>query len=252
MSAPGVGQIARMTNSFAVIILNYKRPQNIGAIARAAREALPDAPILIYDQSEGDDFLSRDDVPWGEVWVQSATSNGGSAARLMLASIMPFDFYIAIDDDTFLTPGQIRRLAELVQGEPDRAHGIAGQRLELHDGQIGWRHYIRRIDGAVSILNQVYAFSRHQAVAALDLSVRLGFPNWVEVGSLDDVMLSCAAAKPPLCHDLGDFGECPTSSQEGIALWVGEGFFARRVACAQQLIDLQSIAVFYQEPPRPA
>jgi hypothetical protein len=233
-----------MTESFAVIILNYKRAQNIGAIATAAREALPDAPILVYDQGERDDFLQRDDVPWGEVWVQRATTNGGSGARLMLASRLPFDFYIAIDDDTFLTPGQIRRLAELVQGEPDRAHGIAGQRLELHAGQIGWRHGVTRLDGAVSILNQVYAFSRRQAVAALELSVRLGFPTWVEIGSLDDVMLSCASAKPPLCHDLGDFGACSTSSQKGVAQWVDEGFFARRIACARRLLAIQSIAVF--------
>ena len=239
-----------MTNSFAVIILNYKRAQNIGAIVAAAREALPDAPILVYDQGERDDFLQRDDVPWGEVWVQRATANRGPGARLMLASRLPFDFYIAIDDDTFLIPDQIRRLAELVQGEPDRAHGIAGQRLELlHDGQIGWRHYMRRFNGAVSILNQVYAFSRHQAVAAMELSVRLGFPTWVEIGSLDDVMLSCASAKPPLCHDLGDFGECPTSSQKGVAVWMEEDFFARRIACAQQLVNIQSIAVFYQDLP---
>ena len=233
-----------MTNSFAVIILNYKRAQNIGAIATAAREALPDAPIFVYDQGERDDFLRRDDVPWGEVWVLRATANGGSGARLMLASRLPFDFYIAIDDDTFLLPSQIRRLAELVLGEPDRAHGIAGQRLELHAGQIGWRHHMRRLNGAVSILNQVYAFSRRQAVAALELSVRLGFPTWVEIGSLDDVMLSCASAKPPLCHDLGDFGECPTSSQKGVAQWVDEGFFARRIACAHDLLAIQSIAVF--------
>jgi hypothetical protein len=233
-----------MSTSLAVIILNYKRAQNIGVIASGAREALPDAPILIYDQSERDDFLQRDDVPWGEVWVQRAASNGGSGARLMLASRLPFDFYIAIDDDMFLAPNQIRRLAELVQGEPDRAHGVAGQRLELQAGQFQWRHGMRCFDGAVSILNQVYAFTRRQAVAALDLSVRLGFPTWVDIGSLDDVMLSCASAKPPLCHDLGDFRECPTSSQKGVAQWMDEGFWPRRMAFAGRLLATQSIAVF--------
>jgi hypothetical protein len=233
-----------MTDSLAVIILNYKRPQNIGRIVAAAREALPDAPILIYDQGERDDFVQRDDVPWSEVWVQRARINGGSGARLMLASRLPFDFYIAIDDDTFLSPGQIRRLAELVQGEPDRAHGVVGQRLELHAGQISWRHHMERLEGALSILNQVYAFSRRQAVAAMELSVRLGFPTWVEIGSLDDVMLSCGSAKPPLCHDLGDFGQCPTSSEKGVAQWVGEGFWDRRVACADQLLAIRAIAIF--------
>jgi hypothetical protein len=239
-----VGQTGVMSDDLAVIILNYRRPQNIGRIVAAAREALPDAPILVYDQGERDDFLQRDDIPWSEVWVQHARVNGGSGARLMLASRLPFDFYIAIDDDTFLTPRQIRRLADLVRGEPDRAHGVYGQRLELSEGKIGWRNGIVRIDGAVSILNLAYAFSKRQAVAAIELAVRHGFASWIDIGSLDDVMLSCASAKPPLCHDLGDVAQCPTSAQPGVAQWVGAGFRERRVAAAGKLLAAQSIAVF--------
>jgi hypothetical protein len=234
-----------MTNSLAVIILNFRRPQNIGAIAAAAREALPDAPILIYDQGERDDFLRRTDFPFSEVWVQRAKSNGGSGARLMVASRLPFDFYVSIDDDTFLTPEQIRRLAELVQSEPYRAHGAFGQRLvQRRAGEIGWWNGIRRFDGPVSILNQVYAFSRIQAVAALNLAARLGYPSWIEIGSLDDVVLSCASAKPPVCHDLGPIAECPTYNQHGIAQWVAPGFWERRVAAAEKLLAARSIAVF--------
>jgi hypothetical protein len=55
-----------MTSSLAVILLNYKRPQNIGRIARSARDALPDAPILVYDQGGQADFRERGDVPWDE------------------------------------------------------------------------------------------------------------------------------------------------------------------------------------------
>jgi hypothetical protein len=113
-----------MTSSMAVIVLNYKRPQNIGRIADAAREALPDAPIFIIDQGEPDALRARGDIPWSEVWLQRAEVNRGAGARVPLASRLPFDFYIAIDDDVFLTPGQIGRLAELMRAEPDRAHGI--------------------------------------------------------------------------------------------------------------------------------
>jgi hypothetical protein len=233
-----------MIDSLAVIILNYRRPQNIGRIVAAAREALPEAPILIYDQGEREDFRGRDDIPWSEVWVQHAKVNGGSGARLMLATRLPFEFYVAIDDDTFLTPHQIRRLAELVRGESDRAHGVFGQRLELIEGKIGWRHGIGGIDGAVSILNLAYAFSREQATAAMELAICLGFATWIEIGSLDDVMLSCASVKPPLCHDLGGIEQCPTSSQPGVAQWVEAGFSERRVAAANQLLVAKKIAVF--------
>jgi hypothetical protein len=233
-----------MSDSLAVIILNYKRPQNIGRIVAAAREALPEAPIHIYDQSEREDFRLRDDIPWEEVWVQHAKVNGGSGARLMLATRLPFEFYVAIDDDTFLSPQQVRRLAELVRGESDRAHGVYGQRLELIEGKIAWRNGMWGIDGAVSILNLAYAFSRNQAAAAMELAMRLGLATWVDIGLLDDVMLSCASVKPPLCHNLGGIEQCPTSSQPGIAQWVEAKFAERRDAAANQLLVAGRIAVF--------
>jgi hypothetical protein len=233
-----------MTASLAVLILNYKRPQNIGRLVRAAREALPDAPIFIFDQSERRDFCERKDIPWSDVWVQSAEVNQGAGARLMLASSLPFDLFISIDDDTLLTARQIGRLAELLQGEPDRAHGVWGQRLEWNGDEVTFRNAMHRIDGAVSTLNQAYAFSRTQAVAALALAARLGFPSWRDVGNIDDFLLSCASPKPPLCHDLGDIALCPTCDEPGIALWRSEGFLERRIDVARKLMAAQAIAVF--------
>jgi hypothetical protein len=54
----------------------------------------------------------------------------------MLASRPPFDLHIAIADDIFPRPGQIRSLTELLRQEPDRAQGVAGQRLEMDQGTI--------------------------------------------------------------------------------------------------------------------
>jgi hypothetical protein len=45
-----------MRPSLAVIILNYRRPQNVCLIARAAREAPPETGIFVFDQSERSDF----------------------------------------------------------------------------------------------------------------------------------------------------------------------------------------------------
>ena len=70
-----------MTPSVAVILLNYKRPQNLGLIAGAARAALPEAPILILDQADADELRHRADIPWSEVWFQRAAKNRGAGAR---------------------------------------------------------------------------------------------------------------------------------------------------------------------------
>ena len=179
-----------------------------------------------------DALRARGDIPWSEVWLQRAEVNRGAGARVPLASRLPFDFYIAIDDDVFLTPGQIGRLAELVRAEPDRAHGIWGQRLELDQGEIRYRNSLNRVDAVVSILNEVYAFSRGHAAAALQLSARLGFASWQDVKLGDDIVLSCASPKPPLCHDLGPLEHCPTSVQPGIALARMASSAARAVACS--------------------
>ena len=64
-----------MAPSLAVILLNYKRPQNIGAIVGGVRAGLPDAPIFLFDQAERDDLRRRADIAWSEVWYQRARRN---------------------------------------------------------------------------------------------------------------------------------------------------------------------------------
>jgi hypothetical protein len=96
----------------------------------------------------------------------------------------------------------------------------------------------------VSILNEVYAFSRGQAAAALQLSARLGFSSWQDVTLGDDIVLSCASHKPPLCHDLGPLEHCPTSVQPGIAVWQTAGFSEQHADIVRRLLAIQAIAVF--------
>ncbi len=233
-----------MAPSLAVIILNYRRPQNIGRIVAAAREALPEAAIFILDQAEADDLKARDDVAWDEVWLQRALVNKGAGARVPLAASLPFEHFLAIDDDTFLTPRQIAALVDRLRADPDRAHGVFGQRLEPFEGSVGLRNELSRIDAALSILNQVYAFSRSHAAAAIELSARVGFASWDAVGPTDDIFLSCALAKPPLCHDLGAIEVCPSWNQRGVAVWRTDGFLNVRLEVCHRLVLAKAIAVF--------
>ena len=170
--------------------------------------------------------------------------NRGAGVRVALAAQLPFDHWLAIDDDTFLTAGQIRSLVERFRAEPDRAHGIAGQRIELNGTVVDFRNAMREVDAAVSTLNLVYAFSRSQARAAIALSARLGFAAWDDIGPIDDFLLSCASAKPPLCHNLGAVVVCETSNEPGIALWQSSGFYHQRVEIARKLMTAQAVAVF--------
>jgi hypothetical protein len=233
-----------MQCSVAVIVLNYKRPQNIGAIVRAAREGLPSASIFVLDQAESDDLHQRGDIPWPEVWLKRSGANNGPGARIALAGRLPYDHYLAIDDDTFLTPAQMAALAQRLARDPDRAHGIWGQRLEAHEAGVYYRHAISRVDAEVSILNMVYAFTRRQAHDAIALAARIGLADLRAAGPCDDIILSAASPKPPLCHDLGDLNRCASSDEPGIAQWRASDFGARRDAVVGDLLARRSIAVF--------
>jgi hypothetical protein len=228
----------------AIIIQNFRRPQNIGLVTRNARAALPDAPILVLDQADDASLRERSDIPWSEVTYQRAAVNRGAGARVAIAASLPFDLYLAIDDDTFLTPPQIAALAERLAAEPDRAHGIWGQRVELDAGQLKMRSDICNVDAALSVLNLAYGFSRAQACGAIALAGRLGFAAWPDRDPIDDMLLSCGSAKPPMCHDLGPLAFCPTSTTPGIATWKEADFVPRRLEIASRLVALQAIAVF--------
>src|SRR6185312_12371927 len=154
-----------MASPLAVILLNYKRPQNIGLVAAAAREALPDAPIYLRDQGDDAGFRDRDDVDWDQVIFERGP-NRGAGVRVPMAAASPHERFLAIDDDTFLEPEQIASLAERLRAEPDRAHGVWGERLEADGERLTFRSGLWRFDGPVSVINQVYAFTRDQAQRA--------------------------------------------------------------------------------------
>jgi hypothetical protein len=230
--------------SIAVILLNYRRPQNIGRIVRLAREALPAAPIYIIDNGEDASFRDRDDIPWDEVWLQTPEANLGAGARLALASQLPYDHYLAIDDDLFLTVRQIRALVEALQREPGRAHGLAAQRLEVRDGEVKFTAMMGQVSGQMSVLNMVYAFSREQAVGAMRLAEALGVRDPQTLTLIDDILLSCGLATPAMCHDFGGVERCPTCDADGVALWKRPGFGPERRAAVGKLVAMNAIPVF--------
>ncbi len=237
-----------MAASLAVLLLNYKRPQNIGRIVQAARTGLPEAPILLLDQAETDALRRRNDIPWTELWYRRAAQNKGAGARVPLAAQLPFDRYIAIDDDIFFTPAQVAELAAALAAEPDRAHGVAGQRIEVHEGQVRLQDFISGVDAAVSVLNMAYAFTRTQAQGAIALAARLGWPRWDEIGPLDDIFLSCAAAKPAACHNLGSVETCPSADDPSVAVWMTKGFRELRLEAVQRLVAGREVGVFMPAP----
>jgi hypothetical protein len=219
----------------AVILLNWKRPQNIGRLVRTAHEALPEAAIFVVDQAEGPDRLAaRDDVPLELCWLRSQ-ANAGCGARIKLAAELPFDHFLCTDDDLFLSAEQIRALIGKLRDEPERAHGIIGQRL-IRTGPDKYRVSFVQGDQEVSILNQIYAFTGARARATLELGRSAGYRDWSEVMCTDDILLSCAGPGAPRSHDLGPWEQCPTASAQEVATYQAAGFHDERTELLKRLI----------------
>lgn len=229
--------------STAVIIINYKRPQNIGRIVSAAAEALPASPIHVIDHGEGPcSLIGREDIPWDRCWLRTQP-NAGPGVRVQIAAHGPFDHYLCIDDDTFLDADQIKRLMLRLEIEPERAHGVTGQMLRRGpEGAYSLEDCIS-YPTFVTVLNRVYAFTRARAAAALKLAELVGYDRWEAVTRTDDILLSSAGALPCRVHDLGRFGVCSTSAADGIAIHRGEGFHDERITLMQHLIDINMIYI---------
>ena len=225
--------------STAVILLNYRRPYNIGRIASVVASALPDAGIFILDQSGSSQLQGRNDVPWSRVWFRRAFDNTGAGARIQLAANLPFARFLAIDDDVFLDPEQITRLEAALVRDPGRVHGTIGQSVYIEDGEYRVIRGVR--SGPVSFVNMVYGFSRLHAKATIALSKELGFPTWSQVRYGDDILLSSASALAPMCHDLGPIRICSSSETPGIAIMQADGFVAARRAILRRLLDLNRL-----------
>jgi glycosyltransferase involved in cell wall biosynthesis len=199
-------------SSLAILIMRGGAPGDADLIARVAREAAPQAAV--FD-------LTRD-----------------GAARIGLAASLSFNHYLAIDADTALTGWQIARLVRRLRIEPDRAHGLVGQRLELDGGTLSLRDGLTGMDAPMSLLRRVLAFSKAQAVRAQGLAVELGRSSPKELEGLDEMLLSCASAKPPLCHDLGEIGG-ESGGHEG-----GDAAKALRIETIRKLMAASKAAVF--------
>jgi hypothetical protein len=238
--------------SWAVIILNWRRPQNIARIVQAASTGLPQATIFVLDQAEPHNKLvERQDMSWDLFWYLRRR-NVGPGIRFSLAADLPFDNYLAFDDDTFLSADQTAGLASKLAEDRSRPHGISGMTVSAAPGNV--RHLglpISRKDTVVTTLNKTYAFTREQAIETLRLAEEVGYARWLDVTRTEDILLSCAGTNPPMVHDLGEIGYCPTSREEGIAISQTPGFWKERSDLLRRLEQRGTLYVDYGEAPRP-
>ncbi len=222
----------RVDEIFAERAALFVRPNPIRAEASfsfvPARPA-PPMGVILCSQTGGAPQLAavREALPRAEI-----ISTQGGAGLADLAAGSPFDCFLAFNGDACLSARQVLALTRRLQAEPDRAHGVRGGRLEVQDGAITVRAPIVGLDGPVSFLTDVVAFSKAQALAARRIGRRLAASGSADPAEQDAVLISCAGAKPPICHDLGPVAGLPEAAP-GRGLEIPDG-----------LLELKTIRCF--------
>ena len=218
--------------SIHVVLLSYRRPDNIAPIVETCLSVNDIERIHVIDQADTDHRLRQ--TSSSPKVLTGRARNIGAGRRLFYAAALDCDLVIAIDDDLFLTQAQIAGLIARALEDPARVHGVWGQLILNVDNRPRLKSGIMNVDRPVDILNRVYAFTPEHARNALRIAGALNLQR-DSLGPVDDILLSFAAQNRPMCHALGDLRECKTSNEPGIAVWKQPGFEQIRTDIVEKL-----------------
>lgn len=226
--------------SVCAIVLSYKRPRNIERIVSELAAATGISRIVVSNNNPevelGQWFRPADD----RIEVLTQPTRSICAKRFELAAVEPFEYFICPDDDLFLSCRQMESLIESLKREPQRVHGVFGEIRSFKAGKMRFGGGIHHLDCEVDILNRCYAFTGRHLVRMNELAVALGYSHVGEALYIDDILLSFSGAGQPVCHDLGELEECPSSDQPGVATYLEPGFDEVRMDAYLRLEKLTS------------
>jgi len=134
---------------------------------------------------------------------------------------------MAIDDDVFLMPGQIKKLFRALLKNPAVPHGIRGEQFVLKNGRIASSRCVSRKKMKVDVLILVYAFTREHLKEYFSMLEHMKICQ-DDVKFSDDVVISFSGEGRPRCENLGLLLCCPSSRDKNIAVYRQEGFYEER------------------------
>jgi hypothetical protein len=225
------------------IILSYARPQNMQRLLDAILNSRSCGKVVLSNNNPAIDILDYVDPSPESLEIIQQKEKWEPVKRFCIAREIQSEYFVCIDDDLFLTTAQIDQLVDRMIAEPDVPHGVWGAQFGFEpDGPNTVRPRlesgVHNYSGEVRLINRAYAFTRKHVERFFELMEFLGIEDPRDLGPADDILLSYSGTGRPKCHDLGPLENCPTSDQEGIAVWKEQGFFEKRVEKLVQLTQL--------------
>lgn len=221
------------------ILLSYKRPQNMNIMLREIM-AVPEISkvILSNNNPEVDIYQWVDESLQDRVEIISQPVHTLYTKRFEIAMEEKFSYFFCPDDDVFLSSSQISYLLNQLKKSPQVPHGFYGQVKTFMGGEVGLASGICGIDCEVDVLNRGYFFTNKHLFNLKKLLIKYGFDNINQAKFMEDVLMSFCGDSRPLCHDIGNIKDCPTSHNEEIATFKQDGFDQIRLNGYLKLCDL--------------
>jgi hypothetical protein len=203
---------------FKVILLSYERPANLDLLVRLCCIDVVDKIVVSNNNPR---HRVRDIVRMRDprLLLIDQANSVKPGVRFVLARDEPSDLYVAIDDDIFLTPSQLRQLVESLAAHPESPHGVIGK--ILHGKSFPPWPFVPanpRDNARVDILNCVYAFTREHLDEYFRLAAAVGIQDHAQFGNGEDIVLSFSGRDRPHIHDLGRVAICASSALAGTAI----------------------------------
>ncbi len=215
------------TETLNVVLLSYRRMENLRYIVDS---------LLLCDFVERIVLSNNNPAVRMEQFVSSRDSRLQiinqprrcyPSIRYQLAMQLSGQYFLAIDDDLFLTPRQIRKLFQRLLEHPSVPHGAAAEDIEVRDGKIVSRNVSWGKTRETDVILWAYAFTRQHLHRYFTLLNRLGMSE-DEVKTSEDVIISFTGDGRPYCEDLGTLFCCDSATDAAIATWMQEGFLQER------------------------
>ena len=147
--------------------------------------------------------------------------------RYDLARELSARYFMSIDDDLFLTPGQVRKLFMSLLANPTVPHGAGGEDYVVADGKIVSRQQVCGRERETDVILWAYAFTREHLDKYFSLLQTLRIDNH-ELKASEDVVISFCGHGRARCEDLGRLLCCASAKNRKIATWAQEGFAEHR------------------------
>jgi hypothetical protein len=216
----------------SVVLLSHNRPFNMDTIVKLALRSGVPSRIVVSNSNPNvriSDWVSVADERLSLIDDGKVTRTGH---RFAIARGASTDFFLAVDDDFFLTPKQWADFFSRLVANPSVPHCFRGNDyLENTVSSNGSPfHHVQGVTRETDVLIGSYAFHRSHVDRMVDLSNRLGFEDISQMPPVEDIVMSFAGNGRPWIHDLGEIVACASESLEGIALWkTHNNFWQQRV-----------------------